>query len=31
MSGEEELIRRAKLGLEILDEAFSSDDEDNLP
>ena len=31
MSGEEELIKRAKMSMEIIDEVFSSDDEDNLP
>jgi hypothetical protein len=31
MSGEEELIKRAKMSMEIIDEVFSSDDEDNMP
>jgi hypothetical protein len=31
VSGEEELIKRAKMSMEIIDEVFSSDDEDNIP
>jgi len=30
MSGEEELIKKAKMSMEIIDEVFSSDDEDNI-
>jgi hypothetical protein len=30
MSGEEELIKKAKMSMEIIDEAFSSEDEDNM-
>lgn len=30
MSGEDELMQRAKMSMEILDEAFSSEDEDNM-
>lgn len=31
MSGEEELIKRARMSMEIIDEVFSSNDEENMP
>ena len=30
MSGEDELMQRAKMSMNIIDEAFSSEDEDNM-
>ena len=31
MSGEGELVKKAKLGMAILDEAYSSEEEENMP